>query len=202
MPPTRKPTLCYTLDIRRDYSYDKLHLRIFYANKESIKLLAGGTVGNRAGYGSPEAAKAMGQWFMMLYELGHRFLFAPTSSWQTPIPSITIVWQHYEDSQDGSHSYCSPNFSDIGREYNDIQKSAKFLKKLAKKISKMSGYEGDWAFRDPVDVIDALDALRAKRVVLFKEEDRFRYQSAYLLDPNPRRWLLTDSLWKTFEISR
>jgi len=200
MTPTRKPTLCYTLDVQNEGQYSFLNMRIFNANKEHIQSLIEGTIENKAGYGSPEAAESMGLWFLTLQREGHRVLFDPADPW-TGGMSISIQWQHYTSSE-GEASYCDPRFMDVGRNYGDIQKTAAFLKKVAKKSSLQhhGGELGHWMFRDPADVIDALEAMRARRVVLFKKERDFRYKSAFLLDPEPRMWLLSDTLWKTFEI--
>lgn len=203
----RKSVLCYTLGVRRERGYSKLYLRIFEAKEQSVELLGAGTVQDRAGYGSPEAAAKMGRWYLSLYEQGHRILLEINRYGK--IPDITIRWQEYIPDLGSDHTpgYCQAHFDSLGDgNYADIQSSTRFLKKLAKKIVKLKGqeplaYRLTQAFRDPAEVIEALEALKAKRVNVWPGQGEHHYQLARTYDLQPRMWLLTETLWKIFEVT-
>jgi hypothetical protein len=212
MPRLRKQVLCYFLRREKGHGYEHDVLRTFYAREQDLQLLAAGTIGNRAGYGTPDAADRMGRWYMSLIELGHRITLDSISRWDSPAPQVTIDWQVYKPdfrSLPGSQpGYCEPRFREIGDDsYNDIQKGAKFLRRIGSRIEKIRAKKRDepaskpsnHSFKDPVIVIEALEAMGARRVELIRGTGEHHYTNAWVYDDSPRPWMMTDTLWRTFE---
>jgi len=217
MPRIRKKVLCFTLGIHREYNYDHLRLRIYWCKEESVRKKLAGTVGNKAGYGTPEAAKRLGRWFQKLLDDGHRVTLDSLSRWDSSIsPDITIDWQIYQPEYDKDYhaAYCDPRFELGDNHYVHIQAGAKALKRLGKKIEqiKFDNAKDPWdekpqqpsdhTFKDPVDILTALQAMGAKRVKHIRGEGPYHYDTATVYDPQPREWLFTDSLYRTMEMNR
>lgn len=214
----RKKVLCYTLTTSREYNYDHLVLFVYVAEEQSVKALFDGTVDNKAGYGSKEAADRLGRWYRWLLDQGHKIVLESLSRWShLAPPSIEINWQVYKpDNPRHTPGYCEPRIRLGDDRYNDIQNGAKELKRIGRKIERLefertaNEYRresekprepSNYSFEDPVEVIEALEAMGAKRVKRIRGDDvGFYYDSAVVYSPERREWLLTDSLQRTMEI--
>ncbi len=203
MPKLRKRVLCYEFFRRVGHRYGQLYLRFFYAEERSMQLQAAGTIGNRAGYGTDEMAKKMGRWYLGLLEQGHQ-IELQSLRYDAPAPAITIRWQEY-DPDDPSHcpSYCDPDVEQIGDgQFTAIQNGAKFLRKVGRRIAKRNDRDdlGNWVLKDPTQVIDALKSMGARHTKVIQGTGEQAYNTARVYDLQPRPWLRTDTLWRSFEL--
>lgn len=200
MPPLRKRVICYTIRQVREHGYDQLKLHVFAAKEKSLKNLYEGTIDNRAG--SSRAAERLGRWYKHLLSSGHRVILDTFMSYEAPFPGFTIQWQVYVPTDPGHEAgYCEAQFTDIGsRRYSDVQSFAIFSKRLGKKIESRKNRNdiviSNHTFNDPRLVIDALKAMRGKRVELATGDDFSDRAWIYAEGPHP--WFLTDTLWRTF----
>lgn len=188
-----------------------MYLHIQMMEKHGITDKIDGTIDNKAGYGSPEAAEKLFQWFTHLKDLGNKVILE--SPWSDTIPTMAIRYQEFR-SNEYEPGYCAPEVEAIGRNsYNDIQKGAAFLKKIArrmirleeKRLGKGQSWErdaGNWVLEDPSRLIETLEYMGAKYISIYKgaSSDGFTYQSAWIFSSEPRPWLLTDTLTAQFRL--
>lgn len=206
----RKKVLCYWLEWKREGNYTMLYLSITEGTERSIPELLEGTVDNKAGYGTPDAADRMHDWYTRLLEAGHQILIDPMG-WEGSFPRIIIRYQEYQPYHTGDQpGYCQPSFTLGTGGFSDIERGAKFLRRLGRAIEKASAERRgdshaqiqarDSSFKDPVAVIEGLHRLKARYVDLIRGTGVHQYQLARVYSGSPRPWLLTDSLWRTFEV--
>jgi hypothetical protein len=194
----RRPILCYSLSHETVRGYRTLDLEISEMLPESINKKIEGTIDNKAGYGTPQAAEQLEIWFNYLKDLGHKVVFE--SQWAHS--SLTIRYQEHEDS------YCSAQVKNIGRgSYDNIQSAAKILKKIGKRVAQIDAERkgqdtrvnsqdlGNWILDNPTRVIDALESFKARRLELYQGTSL-----SWLLATKDRPWLLSDTLLEQFNL--
>jgi hypothetical protein len=199
----RRPILCYSLSHETVRGYRTLDLEISEMFPESINKKIEGTIDNKAGYGTPQAAEQLGVWFNYLRDLGHKVLFEP----QWAHSSFTIRYQECHSAEYGD-SYCSARIEDIGRgSYINIQNAAKLLRKIGKKVAKIDAERrgqdprvdsrdlGNWILDNPTRVINALESFKARRVELCRGTNL-----SWVLATKDRPWLLSDTLLEQFNL--
>jgi hypothetical protein len=210
MTPTDENMLCYRLHKESSGHYTQQYLSIFYGERKSLRSDYEGTIGNKAGYGSPEAAQRIGQWFRHLLDMGFD-THIEMDTWKSKTPHILIRWQEYNPSRHSHGSapgYCAAEIERMGRgSFMDIHNGADFLWRLGLDISKnrdaMLGYNvdeepadpGDWVLNRPSVVVHALERMGGVRVDLI----RGAHMSTYVVATSPRPWL-RETLANVFEL--
>lgn len=135
--------------------YDFTTFRIFTVRPVELAKRLAGTVDNRAGYGSLDAAQRVARHCQTLIDQGH------THTWEHPTfdaPCVNIEWQHYPTAE--GLDYCEPSFS-LGRQWDRIEGARKLLHMLGRRIAKVIDREnGRQCFGSPEQVAKHLHAMR------------------------------------------
>lgn len=96
--------------------------------EEDLQSVLEGTIGNKAGYGTMEAANAIQQDCQVLLDQGHTRVF---SFWPGDLLNVRLQWQHFNENE-----YCEVRFEDLGRSFTAIKKGIAFLEKIGRKIER------------------------------------------------------------------
>lgn len=182
-----KTALTYETYRTQTHGYDHTHVvvRLMYVEDTAERLE--GTVDNKDGYGSPEAAARMGETLQAMLDAGHKVHFEPTIRGL----HVHVRWQHYYGG--GELDYCEPAYEDLGRSLGQIDEGMKFLKKIGRRIEKARATRRDreavyksgprpvsnHTFSRPEDFLAALARM--------KESFEVRRDPAY------HAWVLTDA---------
>jgi len=153
---------------RHGYNFTHVVVRTQY--EENTRAKREGTVDNKDGYGTEDAAQRMGMLFQELLNRGYEVHYDHCCAYDGVY--IHIEWQHY-DYDDGTHSYCEPTFVDLGRSFTRIQLGVKFLKRLGASIERERAREcavgdykpspcsvGNRTFEEPERVLGALRRMK------------------------------------------
>lgn len=204
----RKKVLCYALRRNKEYSYWHQVLTIFYAREESLRALLEGTVDNKAGYGSEEAARRLNLWFTQLLKEGYDRVLRRLS--HGPIPTIHVDWMEIEARREYSAGYGQADIKLGDQGLRATLNGARFIKGLATRIVRHE-HESDeeWTFserdltdrviNDPAVVTAMVQQMGGRQVKSAKGE--LRYHTEWVYDPGPRPWTYTDTLWRTFRLT-
>ncbi len=201
--------LCYHIKREKSHGYFHVYIRAFFLEKKSLSKLVAGTVDNKAGYGSPEAAERMGEWYRMLMSEGHKNVF--TSGYGDEMSSVTMSWMETPGYGSSGPGFTGGKIEEFGNgQYQAALHAMKLIRRIGNRIEKLafdrSGgprWDDDKqvetsnrTFASPTLFINALNSMKAKRV---------RYQSGsgagdWVHDKDARQWLLSDTLLMSFEV--
>lgn len=158
----RKRVITCEISKSCEFRYEKTHVMLRSASEYSLTEALEGTVDNKAGYGTAEAAARMGEKFKAAIDEGHTLYYDCLfvgDVW------IRATWQHFE-VVDGRQTYCSPGF-EISHAYDGIVASAALLRRIGRVIererAKSRGHvnqPGDYTFRCADVFIGALARLK------------------------------------------
>ena len=208
----QKRVLCYVIERREVYSRFRLEIRVFFAYEEFVKRKFEGTVDNKDGYQTLEAAKRMGDWYRLLLESGHKHVFDWT---QYAGASVTMAWSEVAAYTSGDF-YSGPHYADgevqeplVHKEFEPTVAGIELLKRIGRSIEKIKfsremnvhGREkpdkpSNHTFLSPTLFIAGLEALRARRVMRFEN----RSHSNWVHDTSRRIWLMSDTLTESLEM--
>jgi len=154
----------------RRHNYDFTHVVVRTMYRINTRAALEGTVDNKAGYGTEDAARRQGLLFQTLLDLGHEEHFDVCTFADL---SIHLEWQHYHPADGGEMGYCDPHFEDLGRGFKDIEAAMKFLKRLGGSIERQrvrqateAGYQpslrsvSSYSFESPQRVLGALGRMK------------------------------------------
>lgn len=125
--------LTYQTYETESHGYRMTHVVIREMYREDTEKHLEGTVDNKAGYGTPEAAVLMGRRYQAMLDAGHPVHFDCTTSGL----NIHLRWQHFEKDADGTQQYCDVAYEDLGRSLGQIKEAMKFLQKIGRSIEKI-----------------------------------------------------------------
>jgi hypothetical protein len=164
-----KTALTYETYETEIHGYRMTHVVVRRMYQEDVAVHLAGTVDNKAGYGTLEAAKQQARRFQSMLDASHTTYFDPTLSGL----QVHLRWQHYHGS-DGTLDYCEPVYQDLGRALGQIEEGIKFLKDIGRRIEKIrakrrseeSPYPSDvrpvsnHTFSRPQDLLEALARMK------------------------------------------
>ncbi len=213
MAKTPKRVLCYTVDRYKEYERFHLHIRVFLAEEDPLQRLYEGTVDNKAGYGSPVVAQELGRWFDQLIRQGYKVVLTHSIGSAKEKAEVTLSWLELEGLREygTGPGYADPDIRRLGDDhYEAALVGMGLLNRIGRKIEQIAHgrkeavWEDDKAdkpsnrtFRSPTLFVEALEAMRARRVEL---KTHARYAGNWVYAPGRRIWLLSDTLTHTFEL--
>lgn len=207
------PLICYWIRTRYDPEIrsNVLTINVWIGRRESVQELLEGTVGNRAGYGSPEAAEKLGRKFRLMLDEGitekfEHLTYGPGSA------STQFRWTDYTSSR-GEKGYVGAKISCGGEEkYSHLQATMKLVDQIAARITaaesrrlKQKGYgptePGDWCFDSPKLLVDALDRMDAVRLTLWEPRgpEWTDWDREWIQDTGPRERFRDEDVFTLFE---
>jgi hypothetical protein len=127
-----KTALTYETYETETHGYRMTHVVVRRMYQEDVAVHLAGTVDNKAGYGTLEAAKQQARRFQSMLDANHTTYFDTTLSGL----QVHVRWQHYYGS-DGILDYCEPAYEDLGRSLSQIEEGLKFLKDIGRRIEKI-----------------------------------------------------------------
>ena len=175
---TRSSTvLIYSLRIDGDRTYPAVLFHLWSGREESVALRIAGCVGNAAGYRNEGIARDVMAKFVKLRDLGHEFVLATC---RVEGPKLDLRWQEFR-SGDGAPSYCAHTIEAHGG-FDELAAQLSFAGKVGRLVekarcAKRNDDERRWygdkpeavsgrSFDNPTEVIAAIEAMGARRVVL------------------------------------
>lgn len=161
--------VCYELSRMQDSGYYHLELYVFQADRENLRSLLAGTVDNKAGYGTAEAAEKLGRRYRRLMDDGYSHIYE--FGWRER-PYFRIRWLEYEPSYHGSdprhRGYCEHKIEVMGNgTIEGVKSSLGLMEQLLKSIRKnpkMESSRENFLLDDPKNVILGLDRMDARRI--------------------------------------
>ncbi len=151
----------------RNLNHVTLILR--WATRESVADRLAGTVDNRAGYGTAEAAQEIARQCAALLRNGVTHTYDPTYAWSSSTAGMELSWQQYDDV-----SYCdrAALHADGERNIAAWETRVAFYRWLEAKVEKAGG-----SLHDPRDLLTALR--KAGGVPLLSWKDRKRIHGEF-----------------------
>lgn len=110
-----------------DYGYEITEIRVFSASVFSLQKILDGTVGNKDGYGTLDAASRVAAKTKSLIELGFTNRVDP-NYWGDNVVSFKVRYQRYDAT-----SFCKPSLESMPRSFDEAVSTAAFLAKVIKK---------------------------------------------------------------------
>lgn len=201
------PTIfCYTLERQAPQGgYPVLHLSLFRATEKSLQKRLEGTIDNKAGYGTERAAREVGQFTQELLDQGFEVFL--DMRLYSELPTIHFNWTILPETQYAPEGYAGARITFGDERFTQIMTGSKLLKKIGMAIGKRKYSKSGWGefksenlsnqqFDDPIPVIEQIERMGGRKVKRIRGP---MYMSDLVYDDSPRPWLLTDSLWRTFE---
>jgi hypothetical protein len=157
------------------YFHDKIMVAECYKVDTAERIA--GTVDNKDGYGTLEAAQRMGRCYQQLLDAGHKTYFEHSYSGQRH--NFTITYQVYEVDPDGTTRYCAPSF-DWPTNYQGAKWAMNLAERIGKRMERAWAKEQDRDPRDAREVVEnsfrdfrafltALEKMGAMRVKTWRE---------------------------------
>lgn len=211
------PQLCYHVyeEPTAGGGYKRLVVSTFYAKKESLSKKLEGAIGNKAGYGTERAAREMETFFRELIDQGRQYVW-DRQVYGAPNPPVRLMWlilepRRYDQDDTGGYGNCEIHLGD--QHLMDTIAGTKFVTNLAMRIGKERYKNRNYSnftssdlsnrdIGDPADVIETLERSWKAIKVRTIHSHRDFYISEWVNDDRPRPYMLTDTLWRTFEVRR
>lgn len=124
--------LTYATYETHEHGYTKTHVVVREMYKEETAEALEGTVDNKAGYGTEQAAVLQGHRFQAVLDAGHETHYSSTCMGL----DVHLVWQHYQKDEDGTQLYCDVSYQHLGRSFNRIQEAMRFLQNVGRSIER------------------------------------------------------------------
>lgn len=206
-------------EVKTEWGSRHLLIHVGSGTIESVEEKIRQTIEHPDQWSRPEVVPKIRAWNEFLLDRGHAYVVDPASSYRAVFPGFTVKYQLYNPGYDfpgGMKGYCSASVDIRGGSsgYDDVQKLAAFLKKIAAKIVRIEQKESrrdytkdprNWVLDDPVWLVEALQKMKAVRVHPFRGSDYDRvwdYQSEWVLDNRPVPWFRTNTWFRTFGVNR
>jgi putative lipoic acid-binding regulatory protein len=167
----RKKTIIFSVvrDTEHGYTTDRLFIGEYL--KTSVEESLAGTVDNKAGYGTPEAAAQMGRMYAAMLADGHKHYF----DWSLDGHRFSIKYQVYEKGDTERPDYCDPHIG-FPEKLEAAQWAMKVLQRIGKRTeaervarrkaeSGYDSYQADVSQRSLEQLQDVVAALRSMGAV-------------------------------------
>jgi hypothetical protein len=184
-----QPAVCYELNRTQDHGYYHFEIYVFQAERQNVNSLLAGTVDNKAGYGTSEAAAKLGRMYQSLIDAGYLSIYE--TGWRDR-PYFRIRWLEYEPSYNGSdprhRGYCEHKIETLGNgTIEGIKTSLDLVDELLKSIRKdpkVGKQRENVQLDDPKSVIAGLEKMGANRV---QRASGFADAPTFYVDAKDRR---------------
>jgi len=158
--------------------------------EERIGRVLAGTIDNRDGYGSDEAARGIGAACSNAIEEGYDLAYYRQHAYGDNL-SVRLEWQHY-----AADRYCSTiRAAHVGSELEDMFVGMNFLRWLGNKVDK-DAQNTSYALANPSRVVAALDKFAVQLAPISVNKrvlgDRYRAFDLPFREGDERIALLTD----------
>ena len=145
-----------------EHGYTMRYVTVRVMIEETLASRIDGCIDNKVGYREDEYAKRALDRYRALESMGATVVYDNTYSDSSM--SFTLKYQLYAE-EDGVKRWCDVTFEDMGRRLEAIEKAAKFVKRVARKIAKAGGREicgrsVEWAISDPEKFIEAAASMK------------------------------------------